>query len=39
MSDINLPDWRAVLTRSLDDDPAPEESIIKNNKKLSEPIS
>ena len=39
MSDINLPDWRAVLTRPLDDGPAPEESIIKINKKPSEPIS
>ena len=39
MSDINLPDWRAVLTIPLDDGPAPEESIIKNNRRLSEPIS
>ena len=39
MSDINLPDWHAVLTRPLDDGPAPEESLIKINKILSEPIS
>ena len=39
MSDINLLDWRAVLTRPLDDGPTPKESIIKINKILSEPIS
>ena len=39
MSDINLPDWRAVLIIPLDDGPAPEKSIIKDNKILSEPNS
>ena len=39
MNDINLPDWCAVLTRPLNDGPAPEESIIKINKIISWPIS
>ena len=39
MSDINLPNRRVVLTRPLDDGPTPEESIIKINKTISEPIS
>ena len=38
MSDINLPDWRAVLTILLDDGPAPKKSIIKISKIISESI-